>query len=80
MDDVAYSADGTLVYAAGLSGGTYRGSVWDVRTGELVRDNDVMLHEYVAVHPDGETLVTVSGDGTDLVVLDSDFSTVDELN
>ena len=80
VDDVAYSADGTLVYAAGLGGGTYRGSVWDVETGELVRDNDVMLHEYVAVHPDGETLVTVSGDGTGLVVLDSDFSTVDELN
>ena len=57
----------------GLRGG-------DGETGELVRDNDVMLHEYVAVHPDGETLVTVSGDGTGLVVLDSDFSTVDELN
>ena len=80
LDTVAHSADGSLIYATGLSGGAHRGSVWDAETGELVRDNDVMLHEYVAVHPDGETLVTISGDGTGLVVLDSDFSTVGELN
>lgn len=80
MDTVAYSADGSLIYATAMGGGTYRGSVWDAETGELTRDNDVMLHEYVAVHPDGETLVTVSADGTGLVVLDSDFSTVGELN
>ncbi|MFD6948751.1 hypothetical protein A6A08_15150 [Nocardiopsis sp. TSRI0078] len=76
---VGYSADGARVYAGDYGWDDDRGSVWDARSGELLRDADVMVYAPMGAHPGDEYLATVADGGGRVLVLDSDYAIVNEL-
>ncbi|PDP86205.1 phosphotransferase enzyme family protein [Glycomyces fuscus] len=76
---VGYSADGSRVYAGEYGWSDDRGSVWDARSGELLRDADVTVYAPMGAHPGDEYLATVADGGGRVLVLDSDYTVVNEL-
>ena len=77
---LAFSPDGARLYAGvedtAEEADTF-GTVWDAATGETLRAGDALLSSPVAVHPDGEVVVSLNPgiqrlsilDGADLTVL-----------
>ncbi|OOC55916.1 MULTISPECIES: WD40 repeat domain-containing serine/threonine protein kinase [Nocardiopsis] len=76
---VGYSADGSRVYAGAYGWVEDRGSVWDARSGELLRDADVSVYAPMGSHPEDEYLATVADGGGRVLVLGSDYAIVNEL-
>ncbi|MCY9784186.1 serine/threonine-protein kinase [Nocardiopsis sp. EMB25] len=74
--DLAYSADGSSVYAAPCLHLDGLGSVWDAETGQVTQ-TDLPLFYPLALHPDGEHIATMARDHR-MLVLDSDLDVVTE--
>ncbi len=79
VSGIGYSADGSRVYAGEYGWADDRGSVWDARSGELLRDADVTVYSPMGAHPEDEYLATVADGGGRVLVLDSDYTVVNEL-
>ncbi|WP_150249792.1 WD40 repeat domain-containing serine/threonine protein kinase [Nocardiopsis deserti] len=79
ISGIGFSADGSRVYAGDYGWADDRGSVWDARSGELLRDADVTVYSPMGAHPGDEYLATVADGGGRVLVLDSDYTVVNEL-
>ncbi|MES0833923.1 WD40 repeat domain-containing serine/threonine protein kinase [Nocardiopsis tropica] len=77
---IGYSSDGERVLAGSFGWDDDRGSVWDASTGGLLRDADVMVYAPMGSHPEDEYLATVADGGGRVLVLDADYTVVNELS